>query len=108
MEKRYSQMTEFELKQEIARLNEKAKKAEQMGMINEFAVYERKMDMAKSYLLDPADFQPGDVYELAHDPGAHFKIDYIDGVMAWGTRLYVKKKQEAVPISLLRPLEISK
>ncbi|MBY6273504.1 MAG: DUF1811 domain-containing protein, partial [Bacillaceae bacterium] len=51
MEKRYSEMTEYELKQEIARLKEKARKAEQMGMINEYAVWERKAAMAEAYLM---------------------------------------------------------
>ena len=37
-------------------LHEKARKAEQMGMVNEFAVYERKAVLAKAYLLNPDDF----------------------------------------------------
>ncbi len=40
-EKRYSTMTEYELRQEIGMLQEQARKAEQMGMVNEFAVLER-------------------------------------------------------------------
>ncbi|WP_070121069.1 YfhH family protein [Bacillus marinisedimentorum] len=108
MEKRYSQMTEYELKQEIANLTEKARKAEQMGMVNEFAVYERKIDMAKSYLLDPSNYNPGEVYEIANDPGSYFKINYLNGIFAWGTRLYVKKKEEALPISLLKTIEVNR
>lgn len=52
-EKRYSEMSVYELQQEIARLNEKARKAEQLGMVNEYAVLERKATMAKAYLLGP-------------------------------------------------------
>lgn len=63
-EKRYSTMSTYELQQEIASLNEKARKAEQMGMVNEFAVLERKVIMAKSYLLNPDDFLPGEIYEI--------------------------------------------
>ena len=37
-EKRYSEMSEEELKQEIAQLREKARKAEQLGIVNEFDV----------------------------------------------------------------------
>ena len=48
--------TDYELHQEIAQLHEKARKAEQMGIVNEFAVLERKAIMAKSYLLNPDDF----------------------------------------------------
>lgn len=58
MEKRYSEMTAHELHQEIAGLTEKARKAEQMGIVNELAVHERKIAMAKAYLLDPADLKP--------------------------------------------------
>lgn len=101
-EKRYSTMTEHELKQEIAALTEKARKAEQMGMISEFAVLERKAVMAKAYLLDPAAFKPGDIYEIEGDPGTFFKIDYLNGVFAWGYRLNGDGKDEALPISMLK------
>ena len=83
-EKRYSQLSAYELKQEIARLHEKARKAEQMGMVNEFAVFERKAVMAKAYLLNPDDFIPGEIYPIEGDPGAYFKISYLNGVFAWG------------------------
>jgi hypothetical protein len=100
-EKRYSQLTEYELKQEIASLSEKAKKSEQMGMVNEYAVLERKIAMAKAYLLNPEDFKPGEIYEVEGDPGSYFKIDYMNGVFAWGYRLNDTNKEEALPISLL-------
>lgn len=101
-EKRYSDMTEQELKQEIAMLKEKARKAEQMGMVNEFAVLERKAVMAKAYLLDPNSFKPGEIYQIEGDPGAYFKIDYMNGVFAWGYRLQGDGKEEALPISMLK------
>jgi hypothetical protein len=103
-ENRYSELTEYELKQEIAALNEKAKKAEQMGMVNEFAVLERKMAMAKAYLLDPKNFEPGEIYEVEGDNGSFFKIDYMNGVFAWGYRLNGDGREEALPISLLKKL----
>jgi hypothetical protein len=106
LQKRYSEMTEYELRQEIAVLKEKARKAEQMGMVNEYAVLERKIQMAKSYMLDPADFKPGEIYEIDGDPGVLFKIDYLNGVFAWGHRLIKDAKEEALPISmLLKPKE---
>ncbi|RHW33348.1 DUF1811 family protein [Neobacillus notoginsengisoli] len=100
-EKRYSAMSEYELKQEIASLKEKARKAEQMGMVNEYAVLERKAAMAKAYLLDPNAFKPGEIYEIDGDPGVFFKIDYLNGVFAWGYRLGSAGKEEALPISML-------
>ncbi|TPE70370.1 YfhH family protein [Halalkalibacterium halodurans] len=98
-EKRYSEMTEFELQTEISSLNDKAKKAEQLGQMNEFAVYERKMLMAKAYLLDPNDFKPGATYKLGNDEET-FHISYLNGRFAWGYR-NEEAKLEAVPISLL-------
>jgi hypothetical protein len=101
-DKRYSDMSEWELKQEIGSLQEKARKAEQMGMVNEFAVLERKILLAKSYLLNPEDFKAGEVYEIEGDPGTYFKIDYMNGVFAWGFRLGADMKEEALPISILK------
>ncbi|GEK60205.1 hypothetical protein MHA01_31100 [Marinococcus halophilus] len=99
MEKRYSQMSRHELEQEITSLNEKSKKAEQMGWGNEFAVYERKIAMAKTYLLDPADYQPGETYRVDQE-GSTFEIEYINGVFAWGYRNN-STQIEALPFSLL-------
>lgn len=47
MEKRYSQMTPHELNTEIALLSEKARKAEQHGIINELAVLNGKLRWQK-------------------------------------------------------------
>lgn len=101
MEKRYSEFTEYELRQEITTLNDKARKAEQMGMINELAVYERKIALAKSYLLNPEDFKAGETYELQGDASSLFKISYMNGVFAWGYRVGNEKEEEAFPISML-------
>ena len=95
-------MTEFELKQEIALLTEKARKAEQLGIVNEYAVLERKVVMAKAYLLNPDDFKPGQSYEIESDPGSYFSIVYLNGVFAWGHRKGNEKgEEEALPISML-------
>ncbi len=102
MEKRYSEMSEFEISQEIRQLNEKARKAEQMGMVNEYAVLERKILMARSYLLNPDEYHPSEVYEIEQDPGSFFKISYMNGVFAWGVRLNGQGKEEAIPISMLK------
>ncbi|WP_445489735.1 YfhH family protein [Niallia sp. 03133] len=99
--KRYSMMTEFELRTEISSLNEKAKKAEQLGMVNEYAVLERKADLARAYLENPADYKENEVYKIKGDSGDLFKIHYLNGVFAWGTRNN-SSKEEGIPISLLK------
>lgn len=103
-EQRYSSMTEHELRQEITILQDKARKAEQMGMVSEFAVLERKVQMARAYLIDPTLFKSGEIYELDGDPGQFFKVDYLNGVFAWGYRLQGDGHEEALPISLLKEL----
>lgn len=106
MEKRYSEYTREELRREIAELTEKAQKAEQMGMVNEFAVHERKAIMAKSYLLNPDEFKSGETYTIDGDAGNTFYIEYMNGVFAWGYRRNkvgekVGGEEEALPISML-------
>jgi Protein of unknown function (DUF1811) len=100
MEKRFSEMTELEIRAEIASLRAKAQKAEQMGMVSEYAVHERKIAMAKCYLLDPASIETGKEYAIQGDPGSTFSVLYLNGIFAWG----YKNKQstlEALPISVL-------
>jgi hypothetical protein len=104
-EKRYSQMSTYELQQEISQLNEKARKAEQMGMVNEFAVLERKAIMAKSYLIDPSTIKENELYEIEGAPGSYFKVQYLNGVFAWGFRVGGNTDEEALPISMLKDLK---
>jgi len=100
--KRYSEMTKHELQTEIASLNEKAKKAEQMGMVNEFAVLERKAVLAKAYLLNPSEIKINELYEIEGDPGVLFKVAYLNGVFAWGLRNQKGSQEEGIPISMLK------
>jgi hypothetical protein len=104
-EKRYSQMSTYELQQEISQLNEKARKAEQMGMVNEFAVLERKAIMAKSYLIEPSTIKENELYEIEGAPGSYFKVQYLNGVFAWGFRVDGNTDEEALPISMLKDLK---
>jgi hypothetical protein len=101
MEKRYSEMTDRELLDEIGSLTEKARKSEQLGMVNEYAVYERKIAMAKCYLMDPNNFKANEIYTIEGDPGSKFVISYMNGVFAWGYR-NESKELEAFPISMLK------
>ncbi|WP_226035336.1 YfhH family protein [Aquibacillus saliphilus] len=104
METRYSEYTVEQLRDEVATLKEKAQKAEQMGNVSEYAIYERKVQMAIAYMLNPGDFKAGEVYELDGDPGQTFVISYMNGVFAWGYRINLLgqkyEKQEAIPISV--------
>lgn len=101
---RFSDMSVEQLRKEAAKFKEKAQRAEQLGNISEVAVNERKMQVAIAYMLNPDDFKPNEIYELKGDPGHTFKINYINGVFAWGQRINLLDElyeEEAIPISLL-------
>ena len=104
----YSQMTEHELRQEIANLREQARKAEQLGIVNEYAVYERKALMAEAYLVDLSTIIPGEMYRITGSPGEFFQVDYLKGRFAWGHRLGSDRFEEALPVSILRPMKEGK
>lgn len=108
MSELYGQMDEHELRQEIANLREKARKAEQLGILNEFAVYERKALMVASYLIDPATITPGEMYRIDGTTDEYFKVDRLKGRFAWGYRLGSTQYEEALPISLLAPIKVGK
>ncbi|TSI05583.1 YfhH family protein [Lysinibacillus sp. BW-2-10] len=107
-DKAYAQMTEQELINEIRTLREKARKAEQLGIVNEYAVYERKALMAEAYLIDPETIIPGEMYRINGAPGEFFKVEYLKGRFAWGYRLGGERFEEALPISILSPMKEGK
>ncbi|MCG5104990.1 YfhH family protein [Oceanobacillus alkalisoli] len=105
MNYRYSDYSVEQLYKEIGELKEKAQKAEQLGNISEVQINERKMQVAISYTMNPADFKPEEIYQLKMEPGFRFLIEYIDGIFAWGYRINLLderyEKIEALPIALL-------
>ena len=107
-EQNYAAMTEHELRQEIANLKEKARKAEQLGIVNEFAVYERKATMAAAYLVDLSTIIIGEMYRIDGAPGEFFQVDRIKGRFAWGHRLGSDRFEEAIPVSMLAPMKVGK
>lgn len=107
-EQNYATMTEHELRQEIANLKEKARKAEQLGIVNEFAVYERKAIMAAAYLVDLSTIIIGEMYRIDGAPGEFFQVDRLKGRFAWGHRLGSDRYEEAIPVSMLVPMKVGK
>jgi len=102
---RYSDYSVEQLREELGKLKEKAQKAEQLGEITKVAVYERKLQIVASYMINPDEFNDGETYQLKNDPGHLFQINYINGIMAWGNRInllgQVYEEEEAIPLSLL-------
>src|SRR5690625_3942009 len=105
MSYRYSDFTMEQLREEVGRLKEKAMKAEQLGELSQVAINERKMQIVLSYMINPDSFNSGDINELNAEPGHTFKINHINGVMAWGHRIKLLdemyEEEEAIPIALV-------
>ena len=107
-EKNYASMTEQELRNEVAALKEKARRAEQLGIVNEYAVYERKALMAASYLVDLDSFKLGEMYRIDGSPGEYFMVERLKGRFAWGYRLGGDRYEEALPVAILQPMKAGK
>lgn len=101
----YSDFTVEQLREELGKLVEKSQKAEQLGEVSKYEIYERKIQIVSSYMMNPDEFKPGDEYRLKGDPGYTFKIKNMEGIMAWGHRINLLgqevEREEALPISLL-------
>lgn len=68
-------------------LKEKLKQAQSKNSKNHIAIYTRKIEVVRSFMLDADDFQPGNVFTLIEDPIHLFEIDEIKGVFAWGFKV---------------------
>lgn len=105
MNYRFSDYSLEQLYKEIGELKEKAQRAEQLGNISEVQINERKMQVAISYTMNPGDFEAEQTYNMKTEPGFKFKINYINGVFAWGHRINLLdemyEKEEALPIALI-------
>lgn len=107
MPHRYKRYSKEQLQAEVIILQEKLQEAEKSGQRNHVAVNRRKIEIVRSYMLDQADFKPGDIWELKEEPESRFKIDGVSGVVAWGYRVdslnhkTTYEEREAVLIALL-------
>ncbi|TDM01392.1 DUF1811 family protein [Macrococcus hajekii] len=95
-------MSGSELRDVIAIYREKARKAEMLGIVNEYEVYQRKALIAESYLVNPDDITVGKVYRMIGTEDAYFKVERVKGVFAWGFRLNGEAYEEGIPLSLLQ------
>ncbi|PTM56528.1 DUF1811 family protein [Desmospora activa] len=98
----FSRMSTEEVKREIQRLEQAKVQAQRSSQVGELAVIQRQIQFALSYLRDPAEISPGHWYRVEGEE-ALFQVDYLNGVMAWGT-YEGSSIQEAVPIGILHPM----
>jgi hypothetical protein len=106
MTHRYKQYSHEQLQTEFEVLQKKLEVAAQLGRRSHVAVNRRKIEIVQSYMLLPSDFRPGEVYELKEELDAFFKIDEVNGVVAWGYRIdkqgqYINNTRSAVLIALI-------
>lgn len=71
--KKMSEMSEQELRHEIQLFKEKMRKAEMNGIMNEYDVYQSKVIIAESYLVDRNKIEPGKIYKLNDGSKQYFK-----------------------------------
>ena len=95
-------MSEQELKHEIQLCKEKMRKAEMNGIMNEYDVYESKVIVAESYLVDRSKINIGRMYKLNDGSEQYFKVERLKGVFAWGYRINSTNPEEGLPIALLK------
>lgn len=105
MKKRYRDSSQSELEEELRDLKDKLEKATKEENSTYCKIYERKIEIVQSYMLNPANYLPNEIYTLKKDPGYTFKIDEISGIIAWGYRINLldemSDEREAFPIALL-------
>lgn len=102
MNKQMSEMSEEELRHEIQIYREKMRKAEMNGIMNEYDVYQTKVIIAESYLIDPTKVEIGKIYQLNDGTDQYFKVERLKGVFAWGFRFNSSEPEEGLPLALLK------
>ncbi|MEB6171417.1 YfhH family protein [Staphylococcus pseudoxylosus] len=101
-QKKLIEMSEIELRHEIQSYKEKMRKAEMNGILNEYDVYQSKVIIAESYLVDRTKIELGKIYKLNDGTGSYFKVERLKGVFAWGFRIKSAEPEEGLPIALLK------
>ncbi|RIO63020.1 DUF1811 family protein [Staphylococcus haemolyticus] len=101
-DKKLSEMSEQELRHEIQTYKEKMRKAEMNGIMNEYDVYQSKVIIAESYLVDRTKVVLGRMYKLNDGSDQYFKVERLKGVFAWGYRINSKTTEEGLPLALLK------
>lgn len=98
VKKLFSQMTPNELETEMLEIVEAMSKVE---FSSQKELLERKYYTAKSYTLDPSNYPPG-LYEVEGEPGDQFQLQYLNGIMGWGS---LRNEEASYPLSMLKRVE---
>lgn len=102
MMKPLNTMTRRELEAYIAEKREAMRKAEMLGVENEYRVLERQVLIAESYFIDLSLIEPGKIYKVISNEDHYFKVEYIKGIFAWGFFVGGEEKETGIPVSMLQ------
>lgn len=72
------------------------------GILNEYDVYQSKVIVAESYLVDRKKIEIGKIYKLTDGSNQYFKVERLKGIFAWGFRFNSDEPEEGLPIALLQ------
>lgn len=95
-------MTRREIDAYIGTKREAMRKAEMMGVENEYRVNERQVLIAESYLIDLSQIEKGKIYKIVSNEDHYFKVEYIKGVFAWGFFIGGNERETGIPVSMLQ------
>lgn len=104
MSHHYKRYTLDQLKEEESILKENLMEAEQQQHTKFIAVYQRKIEIVQSYMLDQSKFKAGDLFELESTPDHLFEIDEMSGVIAWGYLIDPKTQMKIDPTNRIAKL----
>lgn len=102
MDESLSKMTRKELNHYIQTKREAMRRAEMMGVENEYRVLERQVLIAECYLIDLSLVEQGKIYKVISQEDHYFKVEYIKGIFAWGFFVNGDEKESAIPVSMLQ------
>ena len=78
------------------------RKAEMNGIMNEYDVYQSKVIIAESYLVDRNKIEPGKIYKLNDGSKQYFKVERLKGDICMGFRINSSEPEEGLPLALLK------
>lgn len=102
MNESLGQMTRKELNHYIQTKREKMRRAEMMGVENEYRVLERQVIIAECYLIDLSLIEKGKIYKVISQENHYFKVEYVKGIFAWGFFVNGDEKETGIPVSMLQ------
>lgn len=98
----FNKMTRREIEAYIGDKREQMRKAEMMGIENEYRVLERQVLIAESYQIDLSQIEQGKIYKVVSNEDHYFKVEKLNGVFAWGFYIDGNERETGIPVSMLQ------